>query len=124
MTALDARHVHEACSATDQGTAGKSKFGHRLVSAFGQRAGAIGKSLAAFECFTHQRMRLEALKFLERREIGIAVVEMNDEADRNQIFVEVIEERSAASGIVERPAECVLHHSAPMLVGRDLPKLL
>ena len=55
------------------------------------------------------RMRLEALEFLERRQIRVGVVEMQDEADRHQIVVEVIEERAAAGGIVERPAEGMLH---------------
>jgi len=50
-------------------------------------------------------MGLEALEFLERRQIRIGVVEMKDEADRNEIVVEVVEERAAAGGIVERPAE-------------------
>ena len=69
-------------------------------------------------------MGLEALEFLERRQIRIGVVEMNDEADRNQIVVEVIEERAAAGGIVERPAERVLHQPGLVLVRRDLPELL
>src|SRR5205085_4484306 len=67
---------------------------------------------------------LEALEFLERRQIGIGVVEMNDEADRNQVVVEVIEERAAAGGIIERPAERVLDQPRLMLVRRNLPKLL
>src|SRR5258706_6501032 len=69
-------------------------------------------------------MGLEALEFLERRQIRIGVVEMNHEADRNQIVVEVIEERAAAGGIVERPAERVLDQSRLVLVRRDLPELL
>ena len=50
-------------------------------------------------------MRLEALEFLERREVRVLVVEVHDEADRHQIVVEVIEERAAAGALVERPAE-------------------
>jgi hypothetical protein len=45
-------------------------------------------------------MGLEALEFLERRQIRIVVVEMHDEADRHQIVVVVIEERAAAGRIV------------------------
>ncbi len=69
-------------------------------------------------------MGLEALELLERRQIGIAVVEVHDEADRHQVVVEVIEKRAAAGRIVERPAEGVLHQSRPELVRRDLPQFL
>ena len=69
-------------------------------------------------------MRLEALKFLERRQIGIAVIEVDDKADRNQIVVVMIEERAAAGAIVERPAERVLHQALAVLFRRDLPQLL
>ena len=69
-------------------------------------------------------MRLEALEFLERRQIRVGVVEMHDEADRHQIVVEVIEERAAAGRIVERPAEGVLHQALAVLLRRDLPELL
>src|ERR1043166_9562558 len=49
---------------------------------------------------------------------------MHHEADRNEVVVEVVEERAATSGIVERPAEAVLYEARPVLVGRDLPQLL
>ena len=124
VAALDARHVHEAGIAADQRAAGECELRHRLVAAFGDRARAIGEALAAGEGVAHQRMRLEALEFLERRQIRIGVVEMHDEADRHQIVVEVIEERAAAGRVVERPAEGVLHQPLAVLVRRDLPKLL
>ena len=69
-------------------------------------------------------MRLEALELLERREVGILVVEMHDEADRHEVVVEVIEERAAAGAVVERPAERVLHQARLVLLRRDLPELL
>ena len=124
VAALDARHVHEAGRAADQRAAGKDELRHRLVAAFGDRARAIGDPLAAVERVAHQRMRLEALEFLERREIRIRVVEVHDEADRHQIVVEVIEERAAAGRVVERPAEGVLHQARAVLLRRDLPELL
>ena len=102
---------------------GKHELRHRLIAALGDGAGAIANPLAAGERVAHQRMRLEALEFLERRQIRILVVEVDDKADRDQIVVEVIDERAAAGGIAERPAERVLHEAAPMLVRRDLPEL-
>src|SRR5262249_29128206 len=124
VASLDARHVHEAGGAADERSARERKLRHRLVAALGQRARAVGEALAAFEGFPHQRVSLEALKLLERVEIGVAVVEMNDEADRHQIVVEVIEERAAARVPVERPPEGVLHEPGQMLVRRNLPELL
>src|SRR5436190_17845877 len=49
---------------------------------------------------------------------------MHDEADRYEVVVEVVEERPAAGGVVERPAERMLHQTGPVPVGRDLPELL
>ena len=66
VAALDARHVHEAGTAADQRAAGKGEARDRLPAAFGQRARAIGDALAAFEMGGDARMRLGALKFLER----------------------------------------------------------
>ena len=105
MRALDARHIHEAGVAADQRAARERQLRHRLVAALGHRARAIGEPLAAVERVAHERMRLEALEFLERRQIRIRIIQMHDEPDRHQIVVEVIKERAAAGRIVERPSE-------------------
>jgi len=68
-------------------------------------------------------MGLEALKFLVGRQIGIFVVEMHHEPDRNQPIVEMIKERAAARAVVERPAERVLHQAGAMFFRCDLPQL-
>ena len=96
VAALDARHVDEARRAADQRAARERQLRHRLIAALGDGARAIGQPLAALEGAADRRMGLEALEFLERRQIRIRVVEMDDEADRHQIVVEVIEERAAA----------------------------
>src|SRR5204862_6219180 len=114
----------EAGGAADQRTARERQLRHRLIATLGDDACAVGQPLAALERGANFRMGLEALEFLERRQIRIGVVEMNHEADRNQIVVEVIEERAAAGGIIERPAERVLDEPQLVLVRRDLPKLL
>src|SRR4029079_6413098 len=48
---------------------------------------------------------------------------MNDEADGDEVIAVVVENRSAAGPIVERPAERVLNQTRPVLGGRDLPEL-
>src|SRR5208283_5917595 len=68
-------------------------------------------------------MRLEALELVEGRQRRIVVVQMNDEADRNEVLVEVIEEGATAGLAVERPAEGVLHAACVMLLLRDAPQL-
>src|ERR1700722_20780867 len=75
MGALDAWHVEEAGAVADQGAAGESEIGHRLPAALGDGAGAIADALAAREGIAHQWMGLEALEFLEWRQIGVLVVE-------------------------------------------------
>ena len=122
--ALDARHVDEARRAADQRAAGKAQPRHRLIAALGDGARAIGKPLAAFEQRADRRMGLEALEFVERRQIRIVVIEMHDEADRHQIVVVVIEERAAAGRIVQRPAERMLDQALLVLGGIDLPDFL
>src|SRR5262249_20607967 len=124
VRALDARHVDEARGAADQRAARKSELRYRLPAALGDGARAVANSFSARECISDQRMRLEALKLFEWREIGIAIVQMHDKADRNEIVAEMIDERAAAGAVVERPAESVLHQSALVFVGRNLPKLL
>src|SRR5207248_3182778 len=100
------------------------QFRNRLPAAFGQRARAVGEPLAAFEGAAHQRMRLETLELVERREPGIAVVQMHDEADRHEVASEMIKERAAAGAVVERPTERVLHEPGLMLFGTNFPQFL
>src|SRR5689334_7982562 len=93
---LDARHVDEAGRAADQRPAREDELWHGLPASLGDRARTVGEALAALERRTDQRMLLEALEFLERRDVGIAVVEMHHEADNNLPVLQVIEERAAA----------------------------
>ena len=69
-------------------------------------------------------MGLEALEFVERRQIRIVVIEMHDETDRHLVVVVVIEERAAAGRIVQRPAERMLDQALLVLGGIDLPDFL
>src|SRR6516164_3994820 len=68
-------------------------------------------------------MSLEALKFLERRKIRIAVVQMHDKSHCHEIVAEMVDERAASGAVIERPAERVLHEARAVFVGRDLPEL-
>ena len=124
MGALDARHIDEARRAADQRAARKNELRHRLPAALGDRARAIADAGSAREGVAHDGMGLEALEFLERREIRVVVIEVQDESDRDEIVAVVIEERAAAGAVVERPAEGVLNEAGRVLVRRDLPQLL
>src|SRR5262249_1275191 len=124
MGSFDPRHIDETGRAADKRAGRKSERRHRLPAAFGDGARAVANPFSAGECISDQRMHFEALKFLERRKIGVAIVKMDDKADRNQIVAEMIDERAAAGAVIERPAERVLHKSAFVFVRRDLPKLL
>ena len=88
------------------------------------RDSAIGEALSPREGVAHELVGLEALEFLERRQIRVCVIEMQHEADRHQIVIEVIEKRAPAGPPVERPAERVLHQPLAMLPGRNLPEFL
>src|SRR4029078_3542011 len=90
VRALDAGSVHEPRCAADQRAARKREPRDRLEASLCERAGAIGDALAALEMFADERMRLGALKLFDWIEIGIGVVEMDDEADRHQSLAKVI----------------------------------
>lgn len=69
-------------------------------------------------------MVLDALEFVEWRQIGVVVVEMNDETDRHQVLVIMVEEQAAAGVVVQGPANRVLHEALLMLGRIDLPDFL
>ena len=69
-------------------------------------------------------MGLETLEFLERTEMGVGVVESDDEPHRDLVVFEVIEERAAVGRAVERPSQGVHDEPLLMLRGVDLPQLL
>src|SRR5262249_22932715 len=119
VRALDARQVDEAGCAADQRPTRKSKLRHRLPASLRDGARPIGDALAALESRPDQRVLLEALKLLERRNVGIAIIQMHHETDDDLPVLEVIEKRAAAGLVAERPAEAVLHQPGAMLFRRD-----
>ena len=68
-------------------------------------------------------MRLKTLKFVERRQRRIPIVQVNHETNGDEFVFEMIEERAAAGAIVERPAEGMLDEARPVQRGIDPPKL-
>ncbi len=67
-------------------------------------------------------MQLVALEFFVGRQVRVAVVEANHEADRDQVVLQVIHEGAAVSVVVERPARRV-HDHARLVLGRvDFPQ--
>src|SRR5690606_26503079 len=110
--------------AADQRAAGEGELRHRLEAALGDGARAVGEPLAALERLPDLRMRLEALELLERRDVGVLVIQVDDEADRNLVVFEVIEERAASGAVAQRPAERMLHEAGLVLFRRDLPEFL
>src|SRR5262249_42442359 len=114
----------EARCAPDQRAPRKRELRNRLQAAFVDRARAVADPFAAFECRTNRRMQLEALEFVVRREMRIAIVQMNDEPDRDEDFAEVIDERAAAGAAFQRPSLRMDDSAALVLAGRDFPQLL
>ena len=104
---------------------GKRQLGNRLAAAFGDRARAVGQPLAALEGRRDRRMCLEALEFLERRQIRIGVIEMDDKADRHQVVV--VDDRGTSRRRLRRRAasrRCAARGPGWCFAGRDLPELL
>ncbi len=68
-------------------------------------------------------MGLEALELIVGAEIGVAVIEADDESDSHLILFHMIDKRPPVGACVERPANRMHHQSGPMLGRIDLPKL-
>ena len=70
-------------------------------------------------------MRLAALEFLERGQVRIRVVEADDEADRDLVVLEVVEERAAVGRRCRAASRrCARRGPGWCLRRVDLPQLL
>src|ERR1051326_7159287 len=121
MAAFDAGYVDEPRRAADQRAAWKDQLRHGLKAAFRDSPRAVGDTPPALQHRPDERMCFEALEFVEGREIGMGVIQMDDEADGGKPFAVMIKERSSTRVIVERPAHAVHHQTGAMLLGRKFP---
>ncbi len=85
VAAFDLGHVQEPGATADQGATGKDQAGDGLQAALVQGAGTIGDTFAALEMLGDVGMRLITLEFVERRKIGILVVQADDETNSHLI---------------------------------------
>src|ERR1044071_8631083 len=97
----------------------------RVKAAARDRLRAPLHALAALEDLPDLRMRLQLLEQVVHRERRVAVVEPDDEADRDHVLAQRVDERAAElpeplAG-AERPAQRV---DDPVERLRDLPDLL
>src|SRR6185436_19280129 len=69
MAALYARHVHEAGATADQRPTREGKLRNRLQAAFGESTRAVDDALTALKILRDHRVMLDALEFVEWREI-------------------------------------------------------
>ncbi len=124
MVALDLGKVQRAGIAAEQHRAGHGHLRQRIESALGDGARAVGYALAAFQILGDLRVVLEALEFLERRQIGVFVVQIHDQADGHAVVFQVIQEGAAAAGQMDRPAGTVNHQAWLVLLRVDFPDFL
>src|SRR3712207_1126678 len=124
VAALDARHVHETCRVAHQAAARKGEPRHRLPTALHDGPRPIADALSALEHVPDHGMRLEALELVEGRERRVLVVEVDHEAHRHEMVVEVVKPRAAAGLVGQGPAHRVLHQTGAELLGPYLPELL
>jgi hypothetical protein len=64
---------------------------------------------------------LELLERLERREVGVRVIQADNEADIHAVVVQVIQERTTIDGGGQRPANRVLDQPRRRAPGGKLP---
>lgn len=80
MAALDLGEVQGAQVTADQCAPGEDHLRQRVQAALADGAGAIGHALAAFQVLGDHRVMLVALELIERRQIGVGVGQVNDQA--------------------------------------------
>ena len=77
-----------------------------MQAAFVDRPGAVGDPASAFQQRPDGGMGLEPLHFIERRQVGVLVIECDDEPDGDLAPFLMIDE-TAAGRIGQRPAQAV-----------------
>jgi hypothetical protein len=85
VNALERDGVDHAGGVADQHGAGHRQLRHRPVAAAGKRLRRPGDALTAGQDVLDQRVQLELLQQVVRRGRGVAVLEVDDEADRDQV---------------------------------------
>src|SRR5437899_8839857 len=123
LTAFYARDIHEARGAADERATRERKFGNGLQSAFRDRARTIANAFSPLQKLLDNRVVFDALQFVEGRNIGIGIVEVDDEADRAQVLAPVVHEEATTRAIVERPPHRVQHKAPSVPLSRELPQL-
>src|SRR5262249_26439717 len=124
VRALDARNVHEARRAAHENATRKREPGDGLPAALRERPRPVSDASAAGEGFANGWVGLEALKLPVGGEVGVLIVEMDDEPDRDQVAGVVIKERTAAGSVLERPSKRMLHETRLVRFRSHLPQLL
>ena len=141
---LDFGDVEESSRAADESSAGEGELGDRLIASLVERPSAVRDAFTAFEDFGEERVVLESLrrgvrvsceslemtkrgahlKLLEGADVGVGVVEADDDTEGDHLVLHVVEPSSSVGRVVERPAERVLDRAGVVVLLLDLPNLL
>ena len=125
MVALYLHAVEGTRIATDEQTTREVHPGKRVQPAFGDGPGTVDDTRAALQIFDCFRVVLPALELLERAHMGIAVVQIGDQADIDLVVLGVIHESAAAAaGFLQGPAQAVYHQAFLVLFRGYFPDFL
>src|SRR2546429_3428586 len=124
VRAFDAGHIYEPRRAADERAAREDEFWHRLPAAFGDGPCAKRNALPAGKQGRDLGVPFEALKFIKGGERRVPIIQVNHETNGGEAVFEMVDKRSAAGAIIERPAKSVLDEASPVQGGIDPPKLL
>ncbi|MCY1178216.1 hypothetical protein D9M73_185560 [compost metagenome] len=91
VAALDLGEVQGAEVAADQRAAREDHLRQRVQAALADGAGTVGNALAAFQVLLDHRVVLVALEFVEGRQEGVAIRQVDDQADDHLVVFQVIE---------------------------------
>ena len=129
--ALQRDRVDHAGGVADEHGARHRDLRHRPVAAARQRLGAPADALAALEDLPDQRVRLEQLEQVVRRRRRVRVLEVDDEADRDEVLARLlvlhrVDPRAADLAVLRRELQRPRPDRVDDAVERlgDLPDLL
>jgi hypothetical protein len=124
VIALDFGGVEEAGLAADQHTAREGQLGQGIQTALIDRTSAVDQALTTFQVMPDLGMGLPALEFLEGVQVRILVVQGDDIAAQDPVFIPMIKKPATLREGIHGPA-CTMHHETGLMLGRiDFPNFL
>ena len=95
MCPFDLGEIQRTGIASHDEGAGQGHFWQRIETTFGDGPSTVREPFASSQGRCNLRVGLEALQFIERAQIGIVIVEIDNESQRDLSVFQMIEKGAA-----------------------------